>query len=153
MGDGRRAHALVLGRWRALEKSFLLHVQYVRGDAYFLRARCALAAGLPGEAVTFARKLDREGMDWTRTLAALVWAGVARAKGDREAAALHLRVAVELADATDMRLHGSVARLRLAELGAGDGGGADAIAWMTTQGITRPDRVAAMLAPPAAEIG
>jgi serine/threonine protein kinase len=152
-GNGRRAYDLVTGQWRALKKSFLMHVQYVRADAYFLLARCALATNRVGEAAAFARKLDREAMPWTRTLAALVWAGVARGAGDRDATRAHLRAAVDYADASDMRLHAAVAKLRLGDLdGTSTEAGDRAREWMTGQGIVRPDRVAAMLAPRPDEI-
>jgi len=159
VGDGRRAYELVSGGYRALEKSFLLRVQYVRADAYFLLGRCALAAGRVREAERFARKLDRERMDWTRTLASFVWAGVARARGRREEALAHLRAAAERADASDMHLHAAVARLRLEECGVdavkpprAGGAGIDVADargrdWMTARGIACPDRIASMLAP------
>ena len=159
VGDGRRAYELVSGRYRALEKSFLLRVQYVRADAYFLLGRCALAAGRVREAERFARKLDRERMDWTRTLASFVWAGVARARGRREEALAHLRAAAERADASDMHLYAAVARMRLGEGGVdavkpplASGAGIDVASargrdWMTAQGIACPDRIASMLAP------
>ncbi len=115
-GDGAEAYDLVARRWRALRRSLLMHVQYVRGDAYFLRARCALATARFAEAARFARKLDGEKMPWTSALAALVWAGVASGRGDRQEAIARLRGAVERADAIDMRLYAAVARLRLGAL-------------------------------------
>ena len=42
-GDGEEAYDRVERSWRALRWSFLLNVQYLRADAYFMRARCALA--------------------------------------------------------------------------------------------------------------
>ena len=152
-GNGDAAYDLVVRGWPPLRRSLLLYVQYVRADAYFLRARCALAAGRIAEAKRFARKLDRERMPWTSTLASLVWAGVARgagARAGREAEVAHLRTAVERAEAEDMNLHAAVARFRLREI---SGAGAcreveqRSLAWMTDQGIARPDRIAAMLAP------
>jgi serine/threonine protein kinase len=157
-GAGPRAYDLVDRQWRALKRSFLLYVQYVRVDANFLRARCALASlGDPArrgarlrEAAGLARKLDRERMGWTAPLAALVWAGVAYAKGDRPAAIARLRSAATLADAADMRLHAAVARLRLGALvGGAEGEDLDREAreWMNTQEIRVPERIAAMIAP------
>ncbi len=152
-GNGDAAYDVVARGWPALRRSLLLYVQYVRADAYFLRARCALAAGRIAEAARCARKLDRERMPWTRALASLIWAGVARGGGEpreREGEISHLRTAALRAEAVDMNLHAAVARLRVGEIDGADG--ADdlaprALAWMTEQGIARPDRIAAMLAP------
>jgi hypothetical protein len=147
---GQAAHDLVARGWPLLRRSLFLYVHYLRGDAYSLRARCALASGRVGEAARFARKLDRERMLWTSTLASLVWSGVARASGDREGEIAHLRAAAERAESADMRLHGAVARMRLgALLGAGEGEELEqrARAWMAEQGVARPDRIAAMFAP------
>jgi hypothetical protein len=152
-GNGAAAYDLVTRGWPALRRSLLMYVQYVRADAYFLRARCALAAGRVAEATRFARKLDRERMPWTDALASLVWAGVARSRvEDREHAGeiAHLRAAVDRAETVDMNLHAAVARLRMSEIAGVEGAGALAqrsLAWMAEQGIARPDRMAAMLAP------
>jgi hypothetical protein len=149
-GDGHAAHDLVTRSWPKLRWSLLLYSQYVRGDAYALRARCALASGRVAEAIRFARKLDRERMPWTSMLASLVRSGVARASGDREAEIRHLRAAASGADSADMQLHAAVARLRLGELVGvveGDELVERARAWMSEQGIVRPDRVAALVAP------
>jgi hypothetical protein len=149
-GAGRAAHELVARGWPRLRGSLLLNVQYMRGDAYSLRARCALAGGRVREAARFARKLDRERMLWTSTLASLVWSGIARASGDRQGEIGHLRAAAERAESADMQLHAAVARMRLgALLGASEGEEIEqrARAWMAEQGVARPDRIAAMLAP------
>jgi hypothetical protein len=152
-GAGPAAYDLVVRQWGALRRSFLMRIQYLRGDAYFLRARCAVASSRVEEAARFARKLDAERMPWTSVLASLVWAGVAGGRGDRAGTIAHLRVALERAEAVDMRLHAEVARLRLgALLGAHDGGEGAALSekargWMADQGVVRPERIAAMLAP------
>jgi eukaryotic-like serine/threonine-protein kinase len=149
-GAGEAAYGMVAHGWPQLRRSLFLYVQYVRGDAYSLRARCALASGRLAEAARYARKLERERMLWTSTLASLIRAGVARAAGDREGEIAHLRAAADHADAADMQLHAAVARMRLgAALGAGEGDdlALRARSWMAEQGIARPDRLAAMLAP------
>jgi hypothetical protein len=149
-GGGQAAHEIVTRGWPQLRRSLLMYSQYVRADAYALRARCALASGRVAEATRFARKLDRERMPWTSMLASLVWSGVARASGDREATIRHLRAAALGADSADMELHAAVARMRLAELlGAGEGEELEkrARAWMAEQGVVRPDRLAALVAP------
>ena len=157
-GDPSQAYDRVVQQWPALKRSFLLHVQYVRADACFLRARCALAslavapdrAARLREAERLARKLDGEAMEWTAPLAALVWAGVAHAQGDRETAISRLRSAATLADASDMRLHSGAARLELGRLVGGDEGDRldrEAREWMEGQEIRVPERIASMMAP------
>jgi serine/threonine protein kinase len=159
-GAGERSYERVARDWRLLRRSLLFLVQYLRADATFLRARCALASlgslgprerrGRIAEVVRLARKLDGERMAWTAPLAALVWAGVAVARGDRPEAVGRLRVAVSSAQGADMLLYAAVARLRLGEMLGDDEGSAlagEARAWMTGQGVRSPDRFAAMLAP------
>jgi hypothetical protein len=152
-GAGQAAYDLVVQGWRQLRRSLLLQVQYVRGDAYFLRARAALATGRLGEAARFARKLDAERMPWTSSLASLIWAGVAHGvgeSGDRAVEIAHLQAVVDRCEALDMQLHAAVARFRMDGLsGAGEGEGLAqrARVWMAEQGIARPDRIAVMLAP------
>jgi hypothetical protein len=152
-GAGQAAYDLVVQGWRPLRRSLLLQVQYVRGDAYFLRARAALATGRMGEAARFARKLDAERMPWTSALASLIWAGVAHGAGDggdRPAEIAHLKAAIERCEALDMQLHAAVARFRMGGLsGASEGGdlAQRARVWMAEQGIARPDRIALMIAP------
>jgi hypothetical protein len=165
-GDGAAAYALVLGGWRALRRSFLFYTQYVRADAHFLRARCALAslgslASLAPAAVAerrarirdaarSAEKLEREGMEWTAPLAALAAAGVALASGDRPAAVERFRDAIVRADAAEMRLHAAVARECLGDLvGGADGSALVGVArgWMASQGVRAPERMTATIAP------
>jgi hypothetical protein len=139
--------------WTALRRSLLMRVQYVRGDAYFLRARAAIAAGRAAEAHRFGRKLEAEGMLWTSALSSMVSAGVARIRGDREGEMANLRAAGDRAEEADMQLHAAVARVRLGEL-AGSGRDLEvaqrAHGWMMEQEIARPDRIGAMFATPAA---
>ena len=156
-GLAPRAYERVASRWRALERSFLLRVQLVRGDAYFLRARCALAAGGDAngrariaEATRAAARLERERMPWTAPLAHLVRACIARARGDDAATERELRAAAARADAADMAMHAAVARYRLGALVGGDEGralSARAAAWASAEGVRSPERLAAMVAP------
>jgi serine/threonine protein kinase len=161
-GEWARAHALITSRWRDLDRSLLLRVQLVRGEAIFLRGRCAIASiGVPGVSPSEARarialaercaaRLEGEKMAWTAPLAHFVRAGVAHAKKQADAEQSHLRAAIEAADAADMSMHAAVARLRLGRLVGGDEG-RDLLRyaddWMGAQGIQAPDRLARMLAP------
>jgi eukaryotic-like serine/threonine-protein kinase len=162
-GDGAAAYALVEASWPGLRRSLLFYVQYVRADAHFLRARCALASigslapdDVRGRqlrlrnAAASAKKLAREGMEWTAPLAALAAAGVALAQGDRPAAIERFREAVASADAAEMLLHAAVARECLGERVAGVEGVElvrEARAWMASQDIRAPDRMVATIAP------
>jgi serine/threonine protein kinase len=162
-GDGAGAHARMERSWPALRRSLLFYTQYVRADAYFLRARCALASlgslatgdaaarrARVREAARSAKKLAAERMEWTAPLAALASAGVALARGDGPGAIEHLRAAVACADAADMLLHAAVARECLGER-VGGAEGAELVrqarAWMDSQGVRAPDRLAATIAP------
>jgi hypothetical protein len=158
VGDGARAYDVVARDWRALRRSLLMQVQYVRADANFLRARCALAScrgksnklGLVVEAERLARALDREKMLWTEPLAAIIRAGIAHARGDRDGAIARLREAISRAEVADMLLHAAAARLRLGSLvggGEGDDLVREAVEWMTAQQVRVPERFAAMLVP------
>ncbi len=157
-GDGARAYAVVARDWTDLRRSFLMRIQYLRADAHFLRARCALAsastvadpAARVAEAAQLARKLEAERMRWTQPLAALVRAGVAHARGERDAVIARLREAVTKAEAVDMLMHAASARLRLGSLLGGDEGAElkrEALDWMTAQKVRVPERFVAMLAP------
>src|SRR6185437_3170264 len=115
-GDGAAGYARVKAAWSALRWSLLMTVQYIRADAYFMRARCALATGRLPEALRCARKLEREKMPWTSALASLVRALAAGAGGDRAQAIAGLEEAVAKAEAVDMKLHAAVARMRLGVL-------------------------------------
>jgi hypothetical protein len=158
-GHGARAYERVAATWPALERSFLLRVQLVRGDAQFLRARCALAsidakresAGARlREATRAAEILERERTVWTAPMAHLLRACIAMARGDRQGCVESLRQTAEEADAADMAMHAAVARFRLGELTDGAEGAAlraRADEWAAAQGVRSPHRLAAMLAP------
>jgi serine/threonine protein kinase len=157
-GSDAAAYTLVVSQWRAIRRSLMLLVQYIRVDAYYLRARVALAS-LPtapdkarrlGEAVRFAKALKREKMPWTEMLAEIVWASVRLSEGDHAAAIGHLRSAVERADDVGMALHAAAARYQLGTiLGHAEGRRLveSAEDWMRGQDIRVPARFAAMLVP------
>jgi serine/threonine protein kinase len=157
-GNSARAHEIVVARWGQMQRSLMLFVQYIRADAYYLRARTALAsaessprpAARLAEAERFARKLDRQKMPWTDLLAHCVWAGVRLAKGDRVKAAEHLRAAIARAEEVGMALHGAAARYALGLL-LGDAEGRRLVEgaedWMLSEDIRVPKRMAALLIP------
>jgi hypothetical protein len=125
---------------------------------YELRARCALAAArgaadpnpLLRAAERDARRLDREGMAWSRALALPIRAGVATARGDRSLAATLFASAVTDLEAIDMNLFAAAARRRLGEILGGHEGKSH-VEWanssMCQQTIQNPARMADLFAP------
>lgn len=80
---------------------------------------------------------------YARGHATMVGAVIAAAHGDLDATAVHLREAVECFDTCEVGLHGMPARLQLGRLLGGDEGRMleeQALTWMKTEGIVRPDR-------------
>jgi serine/threonine protein kinase len=157
-GSDAAAYTLVASQWSAIRRSLMLLVQYIRVDAYFLRARVALASAgsAPNkarrlrEAVRLAKALRRERMPWAEMLAEIVWASARLTEGDRAAAIGHLRSAVERADDVGMALHAAAARFQLGTiLGHTEGRKLVEAAedWMRGQDIRVPARFAAMLVP------
>jgi serine/threonine protein kinase len=156
-GDGAAAYALVTEAWPSLQRSLLFYAQYVRGDASFLRARCALASleSLPParaneraarlrEVAGLAKKLEREGMEWTAPLASLARAGLAVETSDWMAAVRHLREAIAGAEAAEMHMHAAAARWCLGErLGGAEGQELldAARAWAASNDVKAPERL------------
>jgi hypothetical protein len=134
-------------------------VQLGRVAGYHARARTALAvagerpeqkAALVKDARWAAKQLVKQGVAWADALAALARAGAAKLSGDGEGAARELDVALAGFDALEMKLYAAVVRMRQGQLRGGAEGTAlvaQAEAWMRGQGIVRPERFAAMLAP------
>ena len=164
LGDAPSAHRRVTELWPALRRSLLLTVQFTRVEALELRGRAALAAACSGRSAPSAarrllraaerdaRRIGGERMVWSAPLASLLLSGVAGARGEREAAVLHLRRAVSEFEQSEMKLGAAVARRRLGELVGGSEGAAlreTAEDWMKRQGVTSPARVTALFAPGA----
>jgi hypothetical protein len=162
-GDGAAAYAMVTEAWPRLQRSSLFYAQYVRADARFLRARCALASLgslAPGQAKErasrvrevsrLAKELDREGMEWIAPLASLASAGVAAQTGDRTAEVQHLRDAIAGADAAEMHMHAAAARQCLGErLGGAEGQALleAAHAWAASNDVKAPEKLLCTIAP------
>ena len=157
-GNDAAAYEHVASNWRAIQRSLMLFVQYIRVDARYLRARVALASldTAPSrsrrlaEAGRFAKALQREKMQWTTMLAEIIWASIRLSEGDRAAAVVHLRSAVGLADDTGMAMHAAAARYQLGTV-LSDAEGQKFVEaaedWMRGQDIRVPARFAAMLIP------
>jgi hypothetical protein len=160
VGDGARAYARLEQDRRAYRRSLMEHAQFVRALTAFIRGRAAVASAASAPAAIrrsrlkesrrIARQLDRERMDWIAPLASMVRAATANAEGDARGAAAALRVAIECAAATEMKLHMWSARRQLGCLLGGDEGDRyidQADAAMQAEGIRAPARVAAMFLP------
>ncbi len=157
-GNAALAHDIVTGRWGQMRRSLMLFVQYIRADAYYLRARTALAsaegavhpAARLAEAERFVRKLERIKMPWTDLLGHCARAGVELAKRDRVAAGEQLRGAIARSEEVGMALHGAAARYQLG-LFLGDAEGRRLVEsaedWMLAQDIRVPQRMATLLIP------
>ncbi len=114
----------------------------------------AFGAADPGPLLRFAerdaRRLEREGMAWSRALALPILAGVAAARGDSSKAATLFNEAVKQLEAVDMNLYAAASRRRLGEILGGDPGRAQmeqADSWMNQQDIRNPARMADVFAP------
>jgi hypothetical protein len=158
VGDGPGAREEMDRSARDLERSFLLRVEAVRIDVAYLRGSTAVAAAPPGAegarllkaAERDARALAREERPYAHAFAAALAAAVALGRGQPERAATLYAEAARGFEALEMGLHAAVMRWRHGGIILGDEGralleGADA--WLREAGVSRPDRMAAMLAP------
>jgi tetratricopeptide (TPR) repeat protein len=163
-GDGPRAWERLERDDRRMKRSLLLNIQLIRILQTFVRGGAALGSleGLSGDpwnarwsvARQAATTLDGERMVWSRPLAALLWAGIARARGDFGDAERHLRHAIDHASQADMVVHAEAARRALGVLlrDAGrveEGTKAieDADAALRARGVRVPERYVRMLIP------
>jgi hypothetical protein len=151
------AWRVLMDRWPALGRSFLLRIQTVRFMALHARARTAIAlaerepagrATLLADAERSASQLARDRTAWGLPLAALARAGIARVRGESPNALL----ADAARDFTrfDMRLHSAVASRAEGILRGGDPGRAlreEAEAFLSAQGVSDVERVTALVAP------
>jgi len=152
-GDGPSALRQISAHWPTLTRSLLMRVQFIRVAMLGLHARCALASGdrasLPS-AARDASRIEREHVPWGDPQAHMIRAALASLGGRRDEALTHLRSAGSLFRACDMLLCASVAELRLGQLLGGTDGRVlidRAEAWLTSQSVRRPDRVADLFAP------
>ncbi|HLK41230.1 MAG TPA: hypothetical protein VKU41_30975, partial [Polyangiaceae bacterium] len=158
-GNGAKAYERLQEDEASLRKSFLLNVQFMRALTFYVRGRAAIASMDGNAAIRSARlaearqlagKLEREGMPWTRPLAAILTASAANADGDRAKALVSLETAARTAREADMALYAAAARYQLGRLVGGKQGAqwveeADEI--LRVQEIRAPERFAAMLVP------
>ena len=154
------ARALILDKTRGFERAFLLRLQIWRVLLHDLLARATLAeaiesAGQPqgellGQLRRQIRSLRRKSVDWANRLGDLLDAQLALVSGDTDRAIARYHATIEGLTALDMVLHAAVARFRLGQLLGGDEGRAlreQSEAYFRREGVVRPDRFIAMLAP------
>jgi serine/threonine protein kinase len=155
-GDGAGAYQRVCRAWPEQRRAQLLRVHMMRYILEDLRARAALATpgADPGRSrlvARAARSLERGTMPWGAAAGAVLRAGLAGLRGDRDGAIGHLRRAVLGYEASDMAMHAAAAAYRLATLRGDRLLMRDTEARMRAEGILRVDRYAAMLVPNVGE--
>jgi eukaryotic-like serine/threonine-protein kinase len=155
-GDAERLHADVRERWPIVQRSGLLRLRLVRLYAYHTRAVASLALAATRKAAgrdELLAEVERDLAEMptelagSTSLAALVRGAVASLRGDERAAVAHVREAVAGFAAADMKLYVAVARIVLGYLAGARKGAAKGERFMRAQGIVRPERFVAMLAP------
>jgi hypothetical protein len=155
------AHRRIVDRWPALVRSQLLRIQLAFITMRQIRALAAITAAdespasrpqLLIGAERDARAMLRTRMAVGRVLAKPLLAGVHVVRGAQgyERAITLLREAAREGDDLSMRLWSTAARRSLGRLLGGDEGAElvrAADAWMTAQGVKKPEKMCAMLAP------
>lgn len=161
VGSPARLHRHVTDRWSALRAAGLLRLRFVRSVVLQVRAVSALALAeatpergrreeLLDESWRYANELPKLGLGGGAPQRDLFQAGAAFLRGQLDVSIHSLRAAISGFEESSMRLHRAVACARLGALVPGAEGAAlseEAAAFMREQGVVRPDRFAAMLAP------
>ncbi len=168
-GDGLGAWARTLATWSLHKREQFLRLSFIRDDLLRTRARSALAAAaalratnqkrtesghdaraLLADARRAAREMDGHATDYARGFAALVRAGIAGLEGDGARAVAELEAGVAAFDRGHLQSFREIARYCAGRL-RNDAHGAlarkQAEAWLTEQGVVRPERIAVTLVP------
>jgi serine/threonine protein kinase len=159
-GDGIGAYRAIQRDWRQFRLSGLGTAQLARVVARWKRASSALAAAeagqgdlreLLGVARRDARTIESENWGWCTALATLMRAGIAMVGfRDEERARVLLEQSASAFDEVGMGLHAAAARRCLGRLKGGDEGRAlvaSADAWLRSQTVRKPARLAAVFTP------
>jgi exonuclease VII small subunit len=119
-GEGAKSYERLRQDERALKRSMLQNVQFIRCLTAFVRGRAAVASIAPNdaaqraarltEAQKLARQLAAEKMTWTAPLESMVAAAASNAGGQRAEALASLERAATEADAAQMSLYAAAAR-------------------------------------------
>jgi eukaryotic-like serine/threonine-protein kinase len=164
-GDGDGACSHFKEQWPTLASS-VVRLQMPRILCYYDRARCwLLGAATAANPMTLirqaekdARRIEWEQADWANPLADLIRAGIATMTAERtpvhrdslSRAVPLLERAIARLETHDMLIFAAAARRRLGELLGGQAGQtliAQAEAWMSSQKIVAPERIAALYVP------
>jgi len=157
-GDAEAAHERIVGSWRMLKRAFLFRVQFIRIEAIDLRGRARLAAALASEdpaallrrAAGDAKRLQREHLPWAHSLAGLLRAGIAHARGAHDEAREGYAAAREAFRNLGTIHLAAIAERRLGQLTAGEEGQAMvtlADTALRRHNIGDPARFASLFAP------
>jgi hypothetical protein len=150
VADGAAALATIERAWPGLRRSQLLRVQAVATESHFLRARAALAEGSPRSleiALASAAHLEDERLPASHGYAAAVRAGVAWRRGRVAETRILLGEAERTLAAADVAMYAAACRWQLARLDDDAARVSETEAWMRTQNVVRPDRLARLLTP------
>jgi eukaryotic-like serine/threonine-protein kinase len=160
-GEGERLHERFEREWPAVRGSRILYSPLMRMQLVHLRGAACLAAAestseperrraLLRSAGQHANEIARLTVAGSPELAGLIAAGVARVSGDDTLARERLASALEGFERAEMRGYAMAARRHLGMLRRGDEGRelvAEADAFFEKEGVMKPERYAAMLAP------
>jgi hypothetical protein len=154
-GDYEAASARVEAAWPSVRESLLLRVRFFRVDLWYLRGRTAIAAALNRTkgrsrhlklARDAARCIEREDMPWSRGMALVLRAALARVSEDAQVAIRLLRLAEEAFLAASMRAHAASCAFQRALL-AGGGSELAGESVLRAEGVRNPLRFTNVLAP------
>jgi hypothetical protein len=149
-GRPEQAHRRAVGVWPTLRRSMLLRMEIVRIEFHWLRGRCALSRAqvdrsrrqeLLGEVNDCAMRLARELPAWSKSLSFFLKAGAHALGGAESVAEECFRAGAGAAELASLGLMASLAGVHAA---AREGRGR---AWVTEQGVARPERWLAMFLP------
>lgn len=158
MGRSEKALGVLDDSWPALRDSKMMHSQYLRIDAGFLRSRVLLACAVQArkhqaaylaESLRFAEKIGVEKVRWVRPLVDLVRAGVT-SFDDPKGTRANLEAALSGFEACNMGLYAHAARYRLGGIIGGEDGfnlQRIAFAYFTGEGVRNVGRFLATFAP------
>lgn len=157
-GRGAEAFARVARDWARLDASLLLRLQMLAAEAWFLRARAALAAAAAGGDVEAMQRVATESgkaiaelsIPQAAGMVALIRAQKARLRGRDDRARALLTEGRTAFAAADMGLHAAVCLRRLGELTGGRSGRDQVEAadrFCVEQGVVRPAQLVAVFAP------
>jgi tetratricopeptide (TPR) repeat protein len=160
LGEGRRALARLEAVRHDIESSLMMRVESIRTSLYDLHGRSALLVAstlapfdparerLLATAEHNAVLLTRERIAWAAPNAALLRSGIAAVRRDRPRAIALMQEAETLFSGVRMPWHVVVARRRLGELRGDVRLVAACDAWMETQEVRNPARLAGMIVLP-----